>query len=44
MGARACGMCGYINNCSYKNTSICGPEYFMDIMRRKVTEYSHALL
>jgi len=27
--SRACGMCGYISNCSYKNTSILGPEYFM---------------
>lgn len=27
--SRACGMCRYINNCSYKNTSTLGPEYIM---------------
>jgi len=30
MGIRAHGVCGYINNCSYENMLIRGPEYFMD--------------
>jgi hypothetical protein len=30
MGGKACDMYRYINNCSYKNTSVHGPEYIMN--------------